>query len=135
MTSIARSWLLGVFRHRASAQTRETARQPGPKIFDGEPAGSAAAETLERTWSDKPGLIGFLSANDHKTIEQRLPRLEHAAITQPVPVSDEELASIFADAIEDAHTRNPARPDGQHIIAGIRAVRVAIEAAKETINE
>ena len=42
------------------------------------------------------------------------------------PVSDEDLASIFADAIEASHTRNPARPDGQHIISGLRAVRAAI---------
>jgi hypothetical protein len=55
--------------------------------------------------------------------------------TERKPVIDEDLASIFADAIEASHTRNPARPDGQHIISGIRAVRAAIESAKETTND
>jgi hypothetical protein len=54
-----------------------------------------------------------------------------SAERQQVPVSDEELASIFADAIEAAYTRNPSETDGQHIIAGIRAVRAAINTAKE----
>jgi hypothetical protein len=52
-----------------------------------------------------------------------------------VTVSDEELARVFADAIEASHSRNPAIPDGRHIIAGIRAVRAALESAKETTNE
>jgi hypothetical protein len=51
------------------------------------------------------------------------------------PVSDEELASIFADAIEAAYTRNPSETDGQHIIAGIRAVRAAIAPQVPVISD
>jgi cytochrome c oxidase subunit 1 len=36
-------------------------------LRDGDGAGSPSAEALERTWSDAPGIVGFLSANDHKT--------------------------------------------------------------------
>jgi hypothetical protein len=51
------------------------------------------------------------------------------------PVSDEDLASIFADAIEASHARNPTIPDGQHIIAGLRAVRAAITSQAPVLPE
>jgi cytochrome c oxidase subunit 1 len=40
-------------------------------LRDGAGPGSAAAAELERTWTDKEGVIGFLKANGHKTIGLR----------------------------------------------------------------
>ena len=40
-------------------------------LRDGAGPGSAAAAELERTWTDKEGIIGFLKANGHKTIGLR----------------------------------------------------------------
>jgi cytochrome c oxidase subunit 1 len=40
-------------------------------LHDGPGPGSPAAEQLERTWTDKPGLKGFLAANNHKRIGLR----------------------------------------------------------------
>ena len=71
MTSAVRSWVLALHRRHAHAEARRPARPRKAKVVDGEAADSAAARTLERTWSDKPGLIGFLSANGHKTIGLR----------------------------------------------------------------
>ncbi|HEY2864475.1 MAG TPA: cbb3-type cytochrome c oxidase subunit I, partial [Casimicrobiaceae bacterium] len=57
-------------RQRASgeAQPKAAARR---HLRDGAGPGSPAAAELERTWADKPGVIGFLSANGHKTIGLR----------------------------------------------------------------
>jgi cytochrome c oxidase subunit I+III len=41
------------------------------RILDGAGRDSAAAHALERTWSDKPGVLGFLRTNDHKRIGRR----------------------------------------------------------------
>src|SRR6185369_2193032 len=50
-------------RSRAKAQASDRREL----LRDGDGAGSRAAAELERTWQDKPGLRGFLSANGHKT--------------------------------------------------------------------
>jgi hypothetical protein len=93
-----------------------------------EAADMAARISAERQQDDGLDAVGGFSPQATYPVDIAFER-------QQVTVSDEGLASIFADAIECSHTRNPARPDGQHIIAGIRAVRTAIENAKETTNE
>ena len=56
-------------RHASSqGQSKTSARR---HLRDGAAPGSPAAEELERTWSDKPGIIGFLCANGHKTVGLR----------------------------------------------------------------
>jgi hypothetical protein len=70
----------------------------------------------------------------HRGYRAGYKRRQSKSERQPVPVSDEELAVIFADAIEAEHRVSPATTQdqlGQQIIAGIRAVRAAINAAKE----
>jgi len=52
-------------RRRARAKAQASDRRE--LLRDGDGAGSRAAAELERTWQDKPGLRGFLSANGHKT--------------------------------------------------------------------
>jgi cytochrome c oxidase subunit 1 len=52
------------------ASTAESAERPR-RILDGGGRDSAAAHALERTWSDKPGVLGFLRSNDHKRIGRR----------------------------------------------------------------
>jgi cytochrome c oxidase subunit I+III len=42
--------------------------EPLPHPVDGDPSAAAA---LEQTWADKPGLVGWLGAIDHKTIGVR----------------------------------------------------------------
>src|SRR5437868_5235321 len=42
-----------------------------PMILDGAGWDSAAAHALERAWRDKPGVLGFLTTNDHKRIGRR----------------------------------------------------------------
>jgi cytochrome c oxidase subunit I+III len=49
----------------------ENAGGPREKLRDGAGPGSRAAAEIERTWTDKPGFVGFLSANNHKTIALR----------------------------------------------------------------
>ena len=41
------------------------------RVKDGPPPGSAAAELLDETWRDQPGLIGWFCAVNHKTIARR----------------------------------------------------------------
>jgi cytochrome c oxidase subunit I len=52
----------------ADAAPRSTAKR---MLRDGDGAHSEAAKVLERTWSDSRTVIGFLSANNHKTIGLR----------------------------------------------------------------
>jgi len=59
--------LLGWQRESAPAK-RDAARE---RLRDGAAPGTPAAIALERTWTDKAGVIGFLSANGHKTIGLR----------------------------------------------------------------
>ena len=42
-----------------------------PVLRDGAGWDSAAAKALERTWTDRPGVLGFLRTNDHKRIGRR----------------------------------------------------------------
>lgn len=56
-----------------------------------------------------------------------------AAERAPVAVSDAELGNIFAEALEREHAKGAAsnrQELGQKFIAGIRAVRAAIEQAQ-----
>jgi cytochrome c oxidase subunit 1 len=53
----------------SSAEGSKVERRP--IIRDGAGWDSAAARALERTWSDAPGLLGFLRTNDHKRIGRR----------------------------------------------------------------
>jgi cytochrome c oxidase subunit 1 len=55
---------------RRGAVARPRPRARGLRDGDASPH-SAAALKLERTWRDKPGLIGWLSANGHKRIGLR----------------------------------------------------------------
>ena len=55
-------------RARSQAQSKTGARR---HLRDGAGIGSPAAAELERTWTDRPGIRGFLSANGHKTIGLR----------------------------------------------------------------
>jgi cytochrome c oxidase subunit 1 len=56
-------------RHASSQGRSKTASRR--HLRDGAGPGSPAAEELERTWTDKTGIIGFLCANGHKTIGLR----------------------------------------------------------------
>ncbi|HET9669041.1 MAG TPA: cytochrome c oxidase subunit I [Casimicrobiaceae bacterium] len=58
----------------AQHQLRESAGAVvgrGEALFDGPGWGSKSAHALARTWSDKPGIMGFLEANDHKRTGKR----------------------------------------------------------------
>jgi cytochrome c oxidase subunit I len=65
LSSLAR--LLGF----APARAAPKAARKRARLRDGGGAGTPAAAALERTWTDEPGVIGFLSANNHKTIGLR----------------------------------------------------------------
>jgi cytochrome c oxidase subunit 1 len=43
----------------------------GETLFDGAGWGSKASLALEHTWQDKPGVLGWLTTNDHKRIGRR----------------------------------------------------------------
>ena len=43
----------------------------GETLFDGAGWGSKASLALEQTWRDKPGVLGWLTTNDHKRIGRR----------------------------------------------------------------
>jgi len=45
--------------------------QSAGRIKDGPPPGSAAAQLLDETWRDPPGLLGWFCAINHKTIARR----------------------------------------------------------------
>jgi cytochrome c oxidase subunit 1 len=59
------------------ASAERTERRDAEAVFggellrDGAGPGSPAAQALARTWSDKPGLVGWLCTNDHKRIGRR----------------------------------------------------------------
>jgi cytochrome c oxidase subunit 1 len=58
----------------AQHQLRESAGAVvgrGEVLFDGPGWGSKSAHALAKTWSDKPGIKGFLEANDHKRTGKR----------------------------------------------------------------
>jgi cytochrome c oxidase subunit 1 len=65
LSSLAR--ILGLGHESAAAEPGAA----GKRLRDGSGPGTAAAAALERTWTDKAGVIGFLSANGHKTIGLR----------------------------------------------------------------
>ena len=67
----------GSLPSKARARRRAASQAPSGKsgrkahLVDGAGPESAAGAELLRTWTDKPGLIGWLSANNHKTIGLR----------------------------------------------------------------
>jgi cytochrome c oxidase subunit 1 len=65
LSSLARVLGLG---HESAAAKPHAARE---RLRDGAGPGTPATIALERTWTDKAGVIGFLSANGHKTIGLR----------------------------------------------------------------
>ena len=61
----------GALRGRNARRTRAQPLEREPRIRDGAGWDSEAARALERTWRDRPGLLGFLRTNDHKRIGRR----------------------------------------------------------------
>jgi len=59
-------WAQHALRERAGAVVGR-----GEGLFDGPGWGSKAAHALAKTWADKPGIRGFLKANDHKRTGKR----------------------------------------------------------------
>jgi len=57
---------------RRGASNKDPSKTAARRLLrDGAGPGSASAAELERTWTDNPGVIGFLKANGHKTIGLR----------------------------------------------------------------
>lgn len=91
----------------------------------------------DRRWETFHGTDASVEQSNIEGTKAAIRRAVEVGIVQlpseRVPaVSDEELACIFADAIEAEHNQSPATTQtqlGQQIIVGIRAVRAALTAA------
>ncbi|WP_087753787.1 cytochrome c oxidase subunit I [Paraburkholderia caledonica] len=53
------------------SERQSSPARPAAHLVDGPAAGQQVAEALARTWSDSPGLLGRLSAVNHKTVARR----------------------------------------------------------------